>query len=220
MCFQVKNPNAPKQTNKRKKIHFFSCENVVFYSDSTSRPGSQSLRIKQIHDSQSARHPYVPAPQATFSVFSPVTYLVGSLQHPSHWFPIPGSLTQTSPSKQDVLLGSLGVLPSKAKPGGWGIQVVGTPPHCRWQDPFSRAWGPEFENLAWQVHPPFRPSWLESPEGRAHEARPWSAAARTLLKPRLVSRARVMQSAPRLLSGLQPVDSPSLLTLTPGRVSD
>lgn len=77
MCFQVKTPNDTKQT-KEKKIHFFSCENAVFYSDPTSRPGSQSLRIKQIHDSQSARHPYIPALQATFSVYNPVTYLVGS----------------------------------------------------------------------------------------------------------------------------------------------
>lgn len=122
--FPSQNPKCHK-TNKRKKIYFFSCEDAAFYSDPTSRPGSQSLRIKQIHDSQSARHPYVPAPQATFSVYSPVTYLVGSC------FPIPGVLTQTSPSKQDVLLGSSGALPSKAKPGGWRIQVVGTPPHCR-----------------------------------------------------------------------------------------
>lgn len=87
--------------------------------------------------------------------------------------------------------------------------------------PFFPRRGPEFENPAWQVHPPFRPSWLESPEGRAQgEARPWSTAARTLLEPRLVSRARAMQSAPRLLNGLQPVDSPRSLTLTPGRVSD
>lgn len=71
------------------------------------------------------------------------------------------------------------------------------------------------------MHPPFRSSWLESPEGRAQrEARPWSSVARTLLEPRLVSRARAMQPAPRLLSGLQPVDSPCSLTLTPGRVSD
>lgn len=40
----------------------------------------------------------------------------GKLQHPSHWCPIPGSLTQTPHSKHDVLLGSSGALPSKAKP--------------------------------------------------------------------------------------------------------
>lgn len=120
MCFQVRTPNTTKQTNKQKKKSTSFPVRTPYFT--VTQLLDQEVKASGSNKSMTVNQ---PATQATFSVYSPVTYLVGSC------FPTPGALTQTSPSKQDVLLGSSGALPSKAKPGGWRIQVVGTPPHCR-----------------------------------------------------------------------------------------